>query len=247
LKKVKAKKGDGNLSTSLLDASLGAGGFNYTIGMADRWTSALSFLASKDKVDILSAPSVLASDNKEAKIEIIKEIPVASSQYEYRSGEDPLLDTSIEYRDTGVILTVTPSINERGLVTMEVSQEVSELGPYLSFAEDEQGSVSRYPSFTKRLVNTNLTVKHAQTIVIGGIIKETKSDGASGAPWLVDIPIIRYLFGKETKAVTKTELIILITPHVIVSLEDVDAVTQEFKSKVGSVMKRLKNTETGLF
>jgi len=227
-------KGDGNLSTSLLDASLGSAGFKYTIGMADRWTSALSFLASNDKVDILSAPSVLASDNKEAKIEISKEIPVASSEYTYTSGEDPLLETSIEYRDTGVILAVTPHINERGLVTMEVSQEVSELSTYVNVGSGE------YPSFTKRLVETSLTVKHAQTIVIGGIIQETISDESSGAPWLIDIPIIRYLFGKETKKVTKTELIILITPHVIVSLEDVDAVTEEFKSKVGDVIKKLR-------
>jgi len=227
-------KGDGNLSTSLLDASLGSAGFKYTIGMADRWTSALSFLASNDKVDILSAPSVLASDNKEAKIEISKEIPVASSEYTYTSSEDPLLETSIEYRDTGVILAVTPHINERGLVTMEVSQEVSELSTYVNVGSSE------YPSFTKRIVETSLTVKHAQTIVIGGIIQETISDESSGAPWLIDIPIIRYLFGKETKKVTKTELIILITPHVIISLEDVDAVTEEFKSKVGNVIKKLR-------
>lgn len=224
-------KGPGSLSTSLLDASLGTTGFKYTIGLADRWSSALNFLATEGKVDIVSAPSVLASDNKEAKIDVSREIPVASSEYTYTSSDNPLLETSIEYRNTGVILSVTPHINERGLVTMEVSQEVSELGPYVNVGGSE------YPSFTQRIVNTNLTVKHAQTIVIGGLIRESKSDDSSGAPWLVDIPIIRYLFGKETKRDKKTELIILITPHVIISLEDVDAVTEEFKSKVGSAMK----------
>ncbi len=222
-------KGLGGLGTSLLDASLGSSGFAYTIGRTERWTSALAFLASQDKVNILSSPSVLASDNKEAKIDISTEIPVASAAYKYTSGEEPVLETTIEYRDTGVLLSVTPHINERGLVTMDINQEVSEQSQYVGVGGNE------YPSFYKRSVNTTLTVKHAQTIVIGGLIKETKSEGSAGAPWLSKIPIIRYLFGKEKKSVSKTELIILITPHVIVSLDDIDAVTEEFKSKVGSM------------
>ena len=228
-------KGPGSLATSLLDASLGSSGFKYTIGMADRWTSALKALASENKVNILSSPSILASDNKEAKIDISTEIPVASTQYKvYESGTEPVLETTIEYRDTGVLLSVTPHINERGLVTMDINQEVSEQSEYISIGLEDQ----KYPSFYKRSVNTTLTVKHAQTIVIGGLIKETKSEGSAGAPWLSKIPIIRYLFGKEKKSVSKTELIILITPYVIVSLEDVDAVTEEFKSKVGSISLR---------
>lgn len=224
-------KGPGSLSTSLLDASLGASGFRYTIGMADRWKSALAFLASQDKVNILSSPSVLASDNKEAKIDISTEIPVASTVYKYISGEEPVLETTIEYRDTGVLLSVTPHINDRGLVTMDINQEVSEQSQYVGVGDSE------YPSFYKRSVSTTLTVKHGQTIVIGGLIRETKSEGSAGVPWLSKIPIIRYLFGKEKKSVSKTELIILITPYVILSLDDVDAVTEEFKSKVGNVIK----------
>ena len=222
-------KGPGGLGTSLLGASLGSSGFAYTIGRTERWTSALAFLASEDKVNILSSPSVLASDNKEAKIDISTEVPVASAEYQYTSGEEPVLETTIEYRDTGVLLSVTPHINECGLVTMDINQEVSEQSQYVGVGGKE------YPSFYKRSVNTTLTVKHAQTIVIGGLIRKTKSEGAAGAPWLSKIPIIRYLFGKETKSVSKTELIILITPHVIVSLNDVDAVTEEFKKKVGSI------------
>ena len=222
-------KGLGGLGTSLLDASLGSSGFAYTIGRTERWTSALAFLASQDKVNILSSPSILASDNKEAKIDISTEIPVASAAYKYTSGEEPVLETTIEYRDTGVLLSVTPHINESGLVTMDINQEVSEQSQYVGVGGNE------YPSFYKRSVNTTLTVKHAQTIVIGGLIKQTKSEGSAGAPWLSKIPIIRYLFGKEKKSVSKTELIILITPHVIVSLDDIDAVTEEFKSKVGSM------------
>ena len=224
-------KGPGDLGTSLLDASLGSSGFKYTIGMTDRWTSALAALAKEDKVNILSSPSILASDNKEAKIDISTEIPVASAEYQYTSDNEPVLETTIEYRDTGVLLSVTPHINERGLVTMDINQEVSEQSQYVGVGGQD------YPSFYKRSVNTSLTVAHAQTIVIGGLIRETKSEGAAGTPCLISIPIVQYVFGKETESVSKTELIILITPNVITSLDDVDAVTEEFKSKVGNVIK----------
>ncbi len=228
-------KGEGSsLSTTLFSADLGSSGFSYAIGMADRWSSALAALAQDNKVNILSSPSVLASDNKEARIDISTEVPVSSAEYQYTSGTEPVLETNIEYRNTGIILSVTPHINEHGLVTMEISQEVSEQ------SENVQVGDKNYPSFYNRSVNTTLTVKHSQTIVIGGLIKETRSDGASGAPWLVDIPVIRFLFGKETKSISKTELIIMITPRVITSLEDVDAVTEEFKAKVGNVVKRLR-------
>ena len=218
--------------TSLLDGTkLGSFGA-YAVVMAERWESALKALAEQNKVNILSSPHVLASDNKEAKIDISTEIPVASTQYEvYESGTEPVLETTIEYRDTGVLLSVTPHINERGLVTMDINQEVSEQSQQIKVGGKE------YPSFYKRSVNTSLTVKHAQTIVIGGLIKETNSEGTAGAPCLINIPIVRYVFGKETKSVSKTELIILITPYVIVDLDDVDVVTEEFKSKVGNVIK----------
>jgi len=224
-------KGPGSLSTSLLDASLGSAGFKYTIGMTDRWTSALKALASENKVNVLSSPHVLASDNKEAKIDVSSEIPVGSTGYEYTAGEVPVFETTIEYRDTGVILAVTPHINERGLVTMDINQEVSEQGVDVTVAGRD------YPSFTKRIIQTTLTVKHGQSIVIGGLIKDKGSEGVAGAPCLINIPVVRYLTGTESESTEKTELIVLITPHVIASLDDVDAVTEEFKSKVGNVIK----------
>jgi general secretion pathway protein D len=222
-------KGTGNIDTNFA-ASIGSAGLKYALGVTDKWYMALNALASKNKVNILSSPSVLASDNKEARIDITTEIPVASSEYLYSTTTEPVSQTSIQYRDTGVILSVTPHINERGLVTMELAQEVSEK------ADNVQVGGKDYPSFFKRAVETSLTVQHGQTIVIGGLIKETASKGSSGLPWLVRIPIIRYLFGNEKDSISKTELIILITPHVITSLDDVDSVTDEFKSKVKSVI-----------
>jgi len=211
-------------------ATIGKTGLKYSIGVTDKWYAELNALAKKGLVNIISSPHVLASDNKEARIDVSREIPVASGQTTVASGAT-VSETTIEYRDTGVILSVTPHINDRGLVTMDISQEVSDLD------EDVNVAGKNYPSFFKRTVKTTLTVKHGQTIVIGGLIKDKEEEDISGVPCLIDIPVVRYLFGEETKKTQKIELIVLITPRVVVNLDDVDRVTEEFKQKVKNVVK----------
>lgn len=223
------KKGAASLSTSLVEATMGDSGLNFTIGNPDRWSAALSALATENKVNILSSPSVMASNSMPANIDISQEIPIASSQYQYTTGDDPLLETEIEYRDTGIMLSVTPNINEQGLVTMEINQEISEQSTNVSVGGKD------YPSFFKRSTDTTLTVQSGQTIVIGGLIRETQSDGVSGTPWFTNIPILSFLFGQTSDSVSKTELVILISPYVIATPDDVDAVTREFKNKISSL------------
>lgn len=206
-------------------------GLTYSIGVTDKWFAALNALASEGKVNVLSSPHVLASDGKEAKIDVSREVPVATGQTTVASGST-VSETSIEYRDTGVILYVTPHINTGGLVTMDISEEVSELEKEVEVAGET------YPSFFKRTVKTTLTVKHGQTIVIGGLIRDKEEEDITGVPCLIKIPVLRYMFGQWSKSVEKIELIVLITPYVIADLDDVDAVTQEFKQKVRNVMNR---------
>ncbi|MBU0673226.1 MAG: type II secretion system secretin GspD [Proteobacteria bacterium] len=210
----------------------GSSGLSYMIGETNKWNAALSALAQKKKVNILSSPTVLASDNKSAKIDIATEIPVASAQIQYDDANGNKTQTDIQYRNTGVLLDVTPHINEYGLVSMEVSQEVSEQASSVSVGG---GS---YPSFFKRSVSTTLTVNDGQTVVIGGLIRETKSNSDSGVPFLAQLPLIGWIFGRTGDSVSKTELIILITPKVMANLEDVDAVTREFSRKLGYEPRR---------
>ena len=211
-----------------ISASVGVSGLQYALGLSDKWQVALHALARDSKLNVLSSPSVLASDNKQAKIEIATEVPIPSTSYTYQTTGTNVLETKVEYRNTGVILDVTPHINEHGLVTMEVSQEVSSVGELTKVADKD------YYSFNKRKVVTSLTVKHNQSIVIGGLISNTKSDGATGVPWLVKVPLLRWLFGTETTSASKSELIVMITPRVITSLDDVDAVSEEFRKKIGN-------------
>jgi len=209
-----------------------ASGLRYSIGVTDKWYAELHAMANEGKVNVLSSPHVLASDNKEAKIDVSREIPVASSQTYYASAT-AVSQTSIEYRDTGVILSVTPHINDRGLVTMDISEEVSDLEK-----KNIEVGGQEYPAFFKRTINTTLTVGHGQTIAIGGLIKDKEDENIAGVPCLIKIPVVRYLFGDWGKEVEKIELIVLITPRVVADSDDVDAVTDEFKQKVRNVMKR---------
>ena len=219
-------RGDGSPGTEVLSASMGSTGLQYVVGQTRRWNARLSAMASENKVNLLSSPSVLASDNKEAKIDITTEFPVVSSTTTSITSDNPVESTSVEYRDTGIILSVTPHINENGLVSMEISQEVSET------AGDKIIAGINYPTFFKRSVTTNLVVKHNQTIVIGGLIKENVSGGTSGVPILSKMPGLGFLFGSDTNKKNKTELILLITPRVISNLHDVDFITEEFQNKV---------------
>jgi len=230
------KQGMGsNLSTSLMNAGMGAGGFQYTIGQATRWTQALKALATDSKINILSSPSILASDNKEARINVSTEVPVASTQYQNTSDTTPILQTNIQYRNTGQILSVTPHINENGLVSLDVSFELSEQSDAVQVGTDSM------PSFFKRSANTSLTVGNGQTIVIGGLIRENKNYGMSGVPCLGQIPLLKFLFGKWSESNNKTELIILITPQVIAKIDEIDMITNQFRDRVRNALEGVEN------
>jgi general secretion pathway protein D len=218
----------GNLiGNGLLSGSVGKGGLAFTVGFSDKWKAVLTAMQSEGRLNVLSSPSVLASDNKIATIDIADDIPVVTTEYKgSTSGTADVIETNVQYRKTGILLSVTPHINDKGLVTMDISQEVSNIGDGVVAGGKE------YPSFQSRKVKTTLTVNHLQTIVIGGLIKEQDSTNKSGMPFLSRLPIFGGLFGKDTKTSIKTELILFITPRVINSLEDVDGVTKEFKNKM---------------
>ncbi len=227
------KKEDWTDTTSLT-ALIGGTGLQYVVGLSAQWQVALNALANDGKLNVLSSPSVLASDNKPANINVTTEVPIPSTSYMIQTTTTPVTETTVAYRNTGVILDVTPHINEHGLVTMDISQEVSDIGVPMLVAGQE------YFTFDKRLIKTTLTVKHNQAIVIGGLIKNLKSEATSGVPWLINIPFIRWLVGTEKTKASKSELIVMITPHVISSLEDVDSISAEFKKKIANAINILK-------
>ena len=191
----------------------------------------ITALGSESEVNILSAPSILAIDNKEATIKVGEEVPTITGQTTSATTGTTITNT-IQYRSTGIILKVTPHINSSGLVKMEVSQEVSEKGEFNS-------ALSSY-TFLNRKAKTTLVAQDGQTIVIGGLMKTNRSTSKAGIPWLRRIPLLGYLFGGVEKEAKKTELIILITPHVIKDMAEADAITREFSRKVKGLKELIR-------
>lgn len=224
-----------------IDSSLGlvspgatspiASGLSYVVGNTERFKSALKASASENNVQILSSPHILASDNQAATIDIGSEVPVVTGTTQ-TSGGTVTTQQNVQYRNTGVLLTVTPHINDKGLVRMEVSQEVSELS-------DKQVEGISSPIFSKRKAQTVLAVQNGQTIVIGGLIRKTRTDTYSGVPLLSKIPILKHLSGYQNKGWENTELMLFITPHVVAHNEDVEFVSRNF-------LKRLEDVKQGV-
>lgn len=221
----------GGLGTSL--ASDLSSGFSYLFD-SNRLQAFLLAQADDNRLNILSSPHILAADNKEARIEVGEEVPIVTSEYVPMEQEtNTSTSRSIEYRNTGVILTVTPRINDKGLVAMDITQEVSEAG------EVSEGGIQS-PKISNRKAETSLVVQNGQTIIIGGLIKNQNENSVFGVPVLSKIPGIRLLFSRTTSKETKTELIILITPHVIENLDEADMITNEIREKMDNIKKLIK-------
>jgi len=201
----------------------GIAGFSYSLfNNAGDLRGLVKAISEKTDVNVLSTPNILAVDNQEANIEITSEVPTLGSVTNLNT-ENPL--QSIDYRNAGIILTVKPSINNSGIVRMEVQQEVSE-----PISETTAGINS--PTFRSRKANTFVVAKDGQTVVIGGLMQTKKSDEKDGIPILKDIPLLGMAFGSRTIGTEKTELLFALTPHVIHNTNQADVLTNEIASDI---------------
>lgn len=221
------------------DALLGSdlAGFSAALFSSGGLRALINLLASETEANIVSAPNILAVDNHESTIEVTRDEPTISASQ--TSSESTSVTQTIQYRSVGIILKVTPLINESGLVTLEISQEVSNL-----LAQTNVEGISS-PVFQTRRATTNLVVHDNQTIIIGGLMQTQQEHIHTGIPFLKNLPILGYLFGSKGYATNKTELLFAITPHVIHTKEQADALTLEFSRKVESIEKILE--QRGVF
>jgi len=208
-------------------------GFTYAF-VSDALESYLRAYARENEVDILSSPHILVADNTEARIEVGKEVPIVTSEYTPTTLQaNEAFSRSIEYRDTGILLTVTPRINEKGLVSMEINQEVSDVS-------EQRIEGINSPIILKRQAETSLVVQDGKTIAIGGLIREKKDFSIEGIPFLSKIPYLGMLFSYTREVLEKTELLMLITPHVIHTFDQAELITREFEEKVEGLKKMLE-------
>ncbi len=208
-------------AATLFDSA--SGGFSYSMkNAAGDVRGVLNALADKSLVKVISSPSLMVLDNHLASISVGTQQPVRSGETITAGGN---VTSSIQYKDTGVILSVTPSVNAGNMVSLQINQSVTDVG-----APDLSAGNQR--TFLQRQFSSKVAVRSGETLVLGGLIRDNTTTGKSGLPFLQDLPLIGKLFGANTSNTNRTELIVMITPRVVRTEQDVRKVGQDLKDQM---------------
>jgi general secretion pathway protein D len=187
---------------------------------------ALSALAEVTKVRVLSAPQVMVLDNQPASLQVGQQVPVLTGQSTSNLAPGAPTVNSVDYHETGVIMQVTPRVNSGGLVTLDIGQEVSDV------AAAATNTVAGSPTFNDQVFRTRVAVQDGQTVGMAGLIRDNASVGNGGLPVLKDIPVLGTLFSTQTNQRNRTELLVLITPHVVHDQRDARALTEDMRGQL---------------
>ncbi len=225
-----------NVPGATATSTTGSGTFTFAGNVGGDFKTVIDMLATDNRAKLLAVPHVLVSDNKEARIQVGQQVPIVTSETFSSSTVAP--QRTIQYKDIGIILKVKPRINEGGLVTLDITQEVSSYETIKLFDNED------YIILKKTETTTSLVVQDGNTIIIGGLIRDDISRARSGIPVLSKLPVLGYLFGNTTDSDQRTELIILLTPRVIRNAADASSVTGEYVESVTKTGKgRIKRED----
>ncbi len=211
-------------------------GFNYVFDNNNDVRVVLDALEDITDVQIISSPQLMVLNNHSALLQVGDQVPVA-----VRSSVSTLDDTapvvnSIEFKDTGVILRVTPRVNAGGLVMIDIEQEVSSVVSTTTSGIDS-------PTIQQRRIQSTVAVRSGETVALGGLIQEKVQTRDSGIPYLSRIPILGNLFKTNKDTNIRTELLILITPRVIANFEEAREITEELRARLHSIEGMTIGTE----
>ncbi len=205
-------------------------GFSYALkNPAGNVRAVLNALAKKTSVKVIASPSLMVLDNHSASIMVGTQTPIQAGTTSNLEGT--VTTTNIQYKDTGVNLMVTPSVNSGNIVTMQVDQSVTDVG--------EKDLVSGQRAFLQRQLSSKVAVRSGESIVMGGLIQERSTSTKSGVPILYSLPVVGSLFGATTKETARTELLVIITPRVVRSDIDIREVSEGLRDR----MKGLQRVE----
>lgn len=204
----------------------GESGFSYSIvGLNGNF--AVNLNQKDGLVNVLSRPTLLVRDGVSANISVGDNIPtIGSTTSDPISGDRET--TQIEYRKTGVNLTVVPTVNAQGTIIMEIQQDISNESP-------DGSSINGSPSIFERKISTEVVAGDGQTVILGGLISENNSTNSNAVPLLGSIPVLGHLFRTDSNNQDKTELVVLVTPKIVHNLEDWNRVKSSFLSGLENV------------
>ncbi|MFN2288643.1 MAG: type II secretion system secretin GspD [Chromatocurvus sp.] len=214
--------GRGSLAGQSGNPTARSPGFSYTVtnGIGDI-SAVLNALSQDSLLNVISTPSIMVLDNYTAEIQVGDQVPVLQGQTIGIGGNSV---QNITFRDTGVSLVVTPSVNAGGLITMDVQQSVTDVGN----VDDATGQ----RTFLNRAIRSRVAVRSSESVVLGGLIRENASRSGSGVPLIRDIPVLGNLFGSRSRDNTRTELLVIITPRAIFNEDELREVSKDMRSQI---------------
>ncbi|OQW93548.1 MAG: hypothetical protein BWK79_10540 [Beggiatoa sp. IS2] len=217
---------EGRLTSGALN--IGGSGLTYTLSSAGQVRAVLNAFASSNRVTILSTPRLMVRSGSEASIDVGTEVPTLTSQAtspDLQAGGTSAILQQVQYRSTGVSLSVKPVVYAGRRVDLEISQQVSEARP------NDTSSISS-PAIFNRQISTKLTLNDGHSVLLGGLISKGQSEGTSGIPFLSSIPFIGQLFRVNSVSTDRTELLIMLVPYVIDDGEEAKDITDEIKQRL---------------
>jgi general secretion pathway protein D len=232
--------GDRDHHASFTDAADGAissifPGFSYFL-KADDIKIALNALSSVTDVRVISAPSLLVLDNRTAVLQVGDQVPIVTQQATSVDGAGAPIVSNIELKDTGIILSVTPRVNDSGRVILEIQQEVSSVIKTTTSGIDS-------PTIRQRKVKTSVVVSDGEALALGGLIQERETINKTKVPVLGDVPVLGNAFRSKSNLVSRTELIIFIRPRVIRDVSEARRITEEFRRQLTIEAPRVRRGE----
>jgi general secretion pathway protein D len=208
-------------------------GFNFLIGSEAQPSAILDALHTVTNVKVLSNPSLVVVNNQAATLQVGDSVPVSTGSATVLTTSNTVVNT-IDYRNTGIILRVSPRINANGNVRLDVEQEISNVSAATA--------ASLTPTVSERKVKSSISVAAGQTVLLAGLISEQQNLNRSGIPLLDQIPGLGNAFSYQDKTKTRTELIIFIRPQIIRDSMDAHYVAEELRSKLrGSINANVAN------
>ncbi len=201
---------------------LGTAGLSATLDSAGDTRAILNLFYENNRAEIRSRPRLMVKSGQQATIDVGSEVPTVSSNTQSTTNSDAPILQSIQYRKTGVRLTVSPVVHASGHVDIEIEQELSEAQP------NESSNIDS-PSVFNRKIQTTVTLQDGGSILLGGLISSSKSLGNTGVPWFGKLPIIGKLLSADSTSSARTELMVMIIPYVIDTPSEGQSITRSIQ------------------
>ncbi|OLP55005.1 type II secretion system protein GspD [Rhizobium rhizosphaerae] len=226
--------GNNNGSVSLVDEASNVlkkqiPGLNFVIGTNADPDVIISALDVIGDVEVLSSPSLVVLENQTATLQVGDEVPITTRQSQSLENAVAPVVNQVEFKNTGIILNVTPRISQNDAVTMQIEQEISSVA---------SGANTLTPTISKRRLASQISVNDQQTVLLGGLISASTDNGKSGVPGANKLPVFGGLFGQTKKSSTRTELIVLIRPVIIRDAQDAANVAESLRAQMSVIGAR---------